>query len=83
MVSDILMTLFLLLMFKLLIDWFKKPEKFPPGPPTVPILGKKDEKICIFLCHCLAVCQIENLSYFEVILERAWMLSKDVVLAVL
>jgi len=39
MVSDILMTLFLLLMFKLLINWFKKPEKFPPGPPTVPILG--------------------------------------------
>jgi len=39
MVSDILIPLFLLLMFKVLIDLFKNPKKFPPGPPSVPILG--------------------------------------------
>ena len=37
--SDILMTLVLILLFKWLISLFRKPPRFPPGPPTLPLIG--------------------------------------------
>ena len=37
--SDILLTLVFILLFKWLISLFSKPPKFPPGPPAIPLVG--------------------------------------------
>ena len=38
-VTDILLTLALVLLFKWIISLLQKPPLFPPGPPSVPVLG--------------------------------------------
>ena len=37
--TDILMTIILVIIFKLLLDLFKRPPNFPPGPSAIPIFG--------------------------------------------
>ena len=37
--SEVLVTIFLLILFRYLIKYFQRPPKYPPGPPSIPILG--------------------------------------------
>ena len=37
--THILSTIVLVIIFKLLLDWFKKPPNYPPGPSTIPVFG--------------------------------------------
>lgn len=37
--NEVLLTIFLLILFKYIIKHFQRPPKFPPGPPWLPVLG--------------------------------------------
>ena len=37
--THILFTIVLVIIFKLFLDWFKKPPNYPPGPSTIPVFG--------------------------------------------